>query len=55
MPKETFNKLSQDKKDRITQGFLKEFYNKPYEEASITAVVKELGIAKGSVYQYFEE
>lgn len=55
MPKETFNKLSQQKRERFIQIALKEFANHNFETASITKIVKELGIAKGSVYQYFED
>lgn len=55
MPKDTFHKLKAEKKSAITQAFLEEFSQKRYSDASITAVVKSLGIAKGSVYQYFED
>lgn len=55
MPKQTFYNLDTKKKDRFIQAFLKEFSSKLYEEASITSVVKQLGIAKGSVYQYFDD
>lgn len=37
----------------ILEGFLREFASHDYSNASISRVVKELGIAKGSVYQYF--
>ncbi|GAA5033266.1 hypothetical protein GCM10011506_25270 [Marivirga lumbricoides] len=55
MPKETFHQLKADKKKRITNAFLREFALKPYDEASLSEVVKQLGIAKGSIYQYFED
>ena len=55
MPKATFNKLKAEKKALITKAFLREFAVKPYDEASISEVVKQLGIAKGSIYQYFED
>lgn len=54
MPKQTFVNLDTRKKRLITESFLREFTIKSYDEASITVVVKELGIAKGSVYQYFD-
>ncbi|GAA4834440.1 TetR/AcrR family transcriptional regulator [Algivirga pacifica] len=54
MPKQTFLNLEEGKRKRITDAFLREFAIKPFDEASITVVVKQLGIAKGSVYQYFE-
>ena len=55
MPKETFFKLKDEKKLKLTEAFLREFSLNSYDEASITSVVKELGIAKGSVYQYFND
>lgn len=55
MPKETFIKLKEEKKKQITDAFLREFAVKTYDEASISMVVKQLGIAKGSVYQYFND
>lgn len=54
MAKETFNRLNHNKKQKIINGFLREFSINTYDEASISSVVKSLGIAKGSIYQYFE-
>lgn len=54
MPKKTFLNLNEAKKKQITDAFLREFATKPFDEASLTVVVKQLGIAKGSIYQYFE-
>jgi AcrR family transcriptional regulator len=53
MPKGTFYKLKPEKRKAITNAFLREFSTKIYDEASISNVVKSLGIAKGSIYQYF--
>ncbi|MEQ9099435.1 MAG: TetR/AcrR family transcriptional regulator [Imperialibacter sp.] len=55
MPKATFNKLKPDKRKQFTDAFLREFALHSYDEASLTSVVSELGIAKGSVYQYFAD
>lgn len=55
MPKQTFLNLGEAKKKQITDAFLREFAVKPFDEASVSIVVKQLGIAKGSVYQYFED
>lgn len=55
MPKDTFNKLKSPKKERIINALLEEFTYHNFDEASITAVVKKLGIAKGSIYQYFDD
>lgn len=54
MPKETFEKLAKDKKTAFINAFLEEFASNNYDSASVSVVVKKLNIAKGSVYQYFE-
>lgn len=54
MPKETFNNLASEKKQAFIKAFLEEFATKNYDKASISVVVKKLKIAKGSVYQYFD-
>jgi len=55
MPKETFFNLQEEKQKRILGCIFDEFSEHPYEEASISRVVKNAGIAKGSFYQYFED
>lgn len=54
MPKDTFNNLPEDKRNRFISAFLKEFTLKKYDDASISKVLKELKMAKGSFYQYFD-
>lgn len=53
LPKQTFYNLPQAKQDLIFQTALAEFARHPYEEASLSEIVSRLGIAKGSMYQYF--
>lgn len=55
MPKQTFFNLPEDKKERIVDAALDEFANYYYHKASITRIVNNAGIAKGSFYQYFED
>ncbi len=55
MPKKTFFNLKPEKREAITDAFLREFALKTFDEASISEVVKTLGIAKGSIYQYFDD
>ena len=55
MPKQTFLNLAENKREKLLKAFLLEFSTKSFEDASLSAVVKKLGIAKGSVYQYFED
>lgn len=54
MPKETFHNLDAVKRERFIQEALKEFCLHDYQQASLSQIVKRLSIAKGSVYQYFE-
>lgn len=54
MPKETFMKLPQEKKDKIILAAKKEFSRVSFEETSIKNIVEDAGIARGSFYQYFE-
>lgn len=50
----TFLNLPADKRERFIAAALEEFASHPYDTASVTRIVAELGIAKGSVYQYFK-
>ncbi len=52
-PLKTFQNLSEPKQKRITQAAVEEFSEKGFTGASINAIVKNLGIAKGSIFQYF--
>lgn len=53
MPKPTFHQLPHDKRARLVQAALHEFTDHGYDQASISRLVATLGIAKGSIYQYF--
>jgi len=55
MPSPTFFKLADAKRKHFMAEAYKEFSRNSFEAASITNLVKSLGIAKGSVYQYFED
>lgn len=55
MPKETFFNLPAEKRQQILDAAIEEFAAKPYKSASISRIVRETGIAKGSFYQYFED
>lgn len=54
MPKETFFNLPDEKRQRIIDLALAEFAQNEYDTASISRIVAQAGIAKGSFYQYFE-
>lgn len=55
MPKETFFNLPAEKRQHILDAAIDEFAAKPYRSASISRIVRQTGIAKGSFYQYFED
>jgi AcrR family transcriptional regulator len=52
-PLKTFKNLSKEKQQRICQIAIEEFSQNGYGRASINTMVKRLGIAKGSIFQYF--
>lgn len=54
MPKPTFLKLPDDKRERIVAVAIEEFSERPFREASLSRIVARAGIAKGSIYQYFD-
>ncbi|TNE82344.1 MAG: TetR/AcrR family transcriptional regulator [Bacteroidetes bacterium] len=54
MPSTTFTKLPAAKREKFIKVAMEEFASAGYEKASVTQMVKKLHIAKGSVYQYFE-
>lgn len=54
MPKDTFFNLPQAKRENIINIALEEFATNTYKSASLTRIVERAGIAKGSMYQYFE-
>lgn len=49
----TFQNLNENKKNRIIDAALVEFSTRPFNEASITNIVKNAEISRGSFYQYF--
>ena len=55
MPKETFYRLPDEKRERIMAAAEREFLENSFEEASINRIIKEAAIPRGSFYQYFED
>lgn len=54
MPKPTFTNLQPAKRQTIIDLAVAEFAERPYPAASLSRIVERAGIAKGSIYQYFE-
>ena len=53
MPSRTFFNLKEEKKERIEQALIHEFGKGSFEQASITNIINEAKIPRGSFYQYF--
>ena len=55
VPKQTFLNLDDTKRERFLAAADREFALRDYAQASVSRIVAELGIAKGSIYQYFDD
>lgn len=47
--------LPEEKKEKIFREAIKEFGKKGYEKGNIGEIAKNAGVAKGSMYQYFQD
>lgn len=54
MPTDTFNKLPEEKKEKVIHAAKREFSRVSLRDASIKNIVEDAGIARGSFYQYFD-
>jgi AcrR family transcriptional regulator len=52
-PRDTFNKLDDAKKSKILDAAVDEFSRHGFRQASMNRMVEHIGIAKGSIFQYF--
>lgn len=52
-PSETFRNLESDKQQRILDTAIDEFASHGFRQASLNRLVQTVGIAKGSIFQYF--
>lgn len=55
MPTQTFFNLPEKKRKKIIDCAIDEFSAHSFKAASINRIVKNAGIAKGSLYQYFKD
>lgn len=55
MPKATFLRLAPEKRERLVAAAYLEFSRVPFNEASISNIIKAAKIPRGSFYQYFED
>jgi len=54
MPLKTFYNLKDSRKEEIRQVCYKEFALNDFNNASLSNIIKKLGLAKGSFYRYFK-
>lgn len=54
MPKDTFLNLPLEKQEKVMRSAISEFIKHSFEKANVGDIAKSAGVAKGSMYQYFE-
>lgn len=54
MPKETFFNLPMEKQEKVMRATINEFLKHGFEKGNIGDIAKNAEVAKGSMYQYFE-
>ena len=55
MPLQTFHNLDQEKQETILNACFEEFALNDYQNASVSNIVRNLGISKGGFYRYFKD
>ena len=54
MPKDTFFNLGEEKQEKVVRAAVSEFLKHGFEKGNVGDIAKSAGVAKGSIYQYFE-
>lgn len=54
MPKDTFFNLPFEKQEKVMRSAISEILKCGFEKANVGDIAKNAGVAKGSLYQYFE-
>ena len=54
MPKETFFKIAEDKRERILREAATLFAERGYNQTDVAQLASRAGVAKGSIYNYFD-
>ena len=55
MPTETWWNLPSEKRQRVTRAAMIEFGKRGFSAGSLNVIAREAGIAKGSLFQYFDD
>ena len=55
MPKSTWDNLDGTRRDRVLAAAMAEFGRHGYSGGSLNVIARDAGVAKGSLFQYFED
>lgn len=55
MPKSTFHNLSKSRQEEILRVCRREFEEHTLSSSSVSDIVSDLGIARGTFYKYFKD
>lgn len=55
MPRDTWWNLPEDKRERILRASMLEFGARGFSAGSLNVIAREAGVAKGSLFQYFDD
>jgi AcrR family transcriptional regulator len=55
MPRPTWDRLDQSRRERVLRAAMVEFGRRGYSGASLNVIAREAGVAKGSLFQYFDD
>jgi AcrR family transcriptional regulator len=55
MPKPTWDNLDERRRERVLQAAMAEFGRHGYSGGSLNVIAREAGVAKGSLFQYFDD
>lgn len=55
MPRATWDNLDERRRERVLRAAMAEFGRRGYSGGSLNVIAREAGVAKGSLFQYFED
>jgi AcrR family transcriptional regulator len=55
MPRATWHNLEPDRRERVMRAAMAEFGRHGYSGGSLNVIAREAGVAKGSLFQYFDD
>ncbi|HEV7206346.1 MAG TPA: TetR/AcrR family transcriptional regulator [Jatrophihabitans sp.] len=55
MPRPTWDNLDADRRERVLHAAMAEFGRHGYSGGSLNVIAREAGVAKGSLFQYFDD